>query len=56
MVVAQGLLKIAHKEMKTAQSEIEDWQRRTASLKSKHLKMIDNANLILDCYNLAVRM
>ena len=43
VVVAQGLLEIAHKEMKTAQSEMEDWQKRRASLDSKRLKMIDNA-------------
>lgn len=43
MVVGQDLLEIAHKEMKNAQSEMEDWQKRRASLDSKRLKMIDNA-------------
>ena len=36
-------MEIAHKEMKTAQSEMEDWKKRRASLDSKGLKMIDNA-------------
>ena len=44
VVVAQGLMEIAHKETKTAQSEKEDYQERRASLDSrKRLKMIDNA-------------
>ena len=43
MVVAQGLLEITHKEVKTAQSEMEDWQKRRLSLDCKRLKMIDNA-------------
>ena len=43
VVVAQGLMEIAYKEMKTAQSEMEDWQKRRASLDSKRLKMVDNA-------------
>ena len=43
MVVSQGLPEIAHKEMKNAQSEMEDWQKKKASLDSKHLKMIENA-------------
>ena len=43
VVVAQGLLEIAHKEMKMAQSEMEDWQKRRASVDIKRLKMIDNA-------------
>ena len=43
VVVVQGLLKIVHKEKKTAQSEMEDWQKRKASLDSKRLKMTGNA-------------
>ena len=36
-------MEIAYKEMKTAQSEMEDWQKRRASLDSQRLKMVDNA-------------
>ena len=43
VVVAQGLLKIVYKEKKTAQSEMEDWQKRRASLDSKRLKRTGNA-------------
>lgn len=43
MVAGQDLLEIAHKEMKNAQSETEDWHKRRASLDSKRLKMIDSA-------------
>lgn len=43
VVVAQDLMEIAYKEMKTAQSEMEDWQNRRASLDSQRLKMVDNA-------------
>lgn len=43
VAVAQGLLEIGHKKMKTAQSEMEAWQKRRASLDSKRMKMIDNA-------------
>ena len=43
MVVAQRLLEGAHKDMKTAQSEMEDWQKRRASLDSKRLNVIENA-------------
>ena len=43
VAVSQGLLEIAHKKMKTAQGEVETWQKRRASLDSKCMKMIDNA-------------
>lgn len=43
VTVSQGLLEIAHKKMKTAQGEMETWQKRRASLDSKRMKMIDNA-------------
>ena len=43
VAVAQGLLEIGHKKMKTAQSEMEAWQKRRASPDSKRMKMIDNA-------------
>ena len=32
VVVVQGLLKIVHKEKKTAQSEMEDWQKKREHL------------------------
>ena len=43
VVVAQDLMDIAYKGVKTAQSEMEDWQKRRASLDRKRLKMVDNA-------------
>ena len=43
VVVAQGPLRIVHKEKKTAQREMEDRQKRRASLDSKRLKMTGNA-------------
>ena len=45
VTVAQGLLEVAHKKMKVAQEEIEDWQKRRAAVDSKRMKMIDNAKL-----------
>ena len=44
VAVSQGLLEIAHKKMKTAQGEVETWQEKRASLDSKCMKMIENAN------------
>lgn len=43
VAVSQGLLEIVHKKMKTAQGEMETWQKRRAFLDRKHMKMIDNA-------------
>ena len=45
VTVAQGLLEVAHKKMKVAQEEMEDWQKRRAAVDSKRMKMIDNAKL-----------
>ena len=48
--VSQGVLEIAHKKMKTAQGEMETWQKRRASLDRKRMKMIDNAKHKAYCF------
>ena len=41
--VARGILEIADTSMKTAQVEMEAWQKRRTSLDGKRIKIIDNA-------------